>query len=154
MSEIEDLLREFPSAVREQLRRSWDEIPEAARVPLTKALRDLPADLGRWRELMRLALSQVRVVTGAKRRVAIVGPANVGKSTLYNQLVRDASDRAEVSAVPGTTRVSRSTRSFRINWVQGRGAREFSKAQVRARRLRCSAQPVARRASRDAFRVF
>jgi GTPase len=38
--------------------------------------------------------------------VAIVGPANVGKSTLYNQLVRVAADRAEVSPVPGTTRVS------------------------------------------------
>lgn len=55
---------------------------------------------------MRLALSHVRMVTGDKRRVAIVGPANVGKSTLYNQLVRNAADRAEVSAVPGTTRVS------------------------------------------------
>jgi small GTP-binding protein len=30
----------------------------------------------------------------------------VGKSTLYNQLVRNAADRADVSAVPGTTRVS------------------------------------------------
>jgi small GTP-binding protein len=81
-------------------------MPQAARGPLTEALRGLPGDLGRWRELMRLALSHVRMVTGDKRRVAIVGPANVGKSTLYNQLVRDAADRAEVSAVPGTTRVS------------------------------------------------
>src|SRR6185295_18618518 len=48
----------------------------------------------------------LRMVTGDKRRVAIVGPANVGKSTLYNQLLRNAADRAEVSAVPGTTRVS------------------------------------------------
>jgi small GTP-binding protein len=46
------------------------------------------------------------VVTGDKRRVTIVGPANVGKSTLYNQLIRNAAGRAEVSAVPGTTRVS------------------------------------------------
>jgi uncharacterized protein (DUF697 family) len=33
----------------------------------------------------------------------------VGKSTLYNQLVRNVADRAEVSAVPGTTRVSQAT---------------------------------------------
>ena len=57
---------------------------------------------------MRLALSQVRLAVGDKHRVAIVGPANVGKSTLYNQLVRDRTDLAEVSAVPGTTRVSQS----------------------------------------------
>src|SRR4051812_9691598 len=106
MAEIDDLLREFPPEVRERLRRVWDEIPEPVRGQLTKALRDLPVDLGRWRALIRMALSQARIVTGKKRRVAIVGPANVGKSTLYNQLVRDASDRAEVSAVPGTTRVS------------------------------------------------
>jgi GTPase len=106
MTEIDELLKEFPPGVREHLRQAWDKMPEAARGPLTEALRELPGDLGRWRELMRLALSHFRVVTGDKRRVAIVGPANVGKSTLYNQLVRNAADRAEVSAVPGTTRVS------------------------------------------------
>jgi small GTP-binding protein len=106
MTEIDQLLQEFPPAVRERLRQAWRKMPEAARAPLTEALRGLPGDLVRWRELMRLALSQARVVTGKKHRVAIVGPANVGKSTLYNQLVRDAADRAEVSAVPGTTRVS------------------------------------------------
>ena len=107
MSEIDPLIQEFPPSVREHLRRAWDRTPEAARGPLIRALRELPGDLGRWRELMRLALSHVRLVTGDKRRVAIVGPANVGKTTLYNQLVRSPADRAEVSAVPGTTRVSR-----------------------------------------------
>ena len=106
MTEIDELLKEFPPGVREHLRKAWDKMPEAARGPLTEALRELPGDLGQWRELMRLALSNVRIITGDKRRVAIVGPANVGKSTLYNQLVRNAADRAEVSAVPGTTRVS------------------------------------------------
>lgn len=106
MDEIDQLIQEFPPGVRERLRSAWERMPEATRAPLLKALRELPGDLGRWRELIRLALSHVRVVTGDKRRVVIVGPANVGKSTLYNQLVRRTADRAEVSAVPGTTRVS------------------------------------------------
>jgi GTP-binding protein Era len=106
MNEIDQLIEEFPPGVREHLRGAWDKMPETARGPLIRALRELPQDLGRWRELIRLALSHVRVVTGDKRRVAIVGPANVGKSTLYNQLVRNPADRAEVSAVPGTTRIS------------------------------------------------
>lgn len=38
--------------------------------------------------------------------IAIVGPANVGKSTLYNQLVISPEDRAAVSPVPGTTRAN------------------------------------------------
>ena len=99
MTEIDEILQEFPPGVREHLRQAWDKMPEAARRPLTAALRELPGDLGRWRELMRLALSHLPMVTGDKHRVAIVGPANVGKSTLYNQLVRNAVDRAEVSAV-------------------------------------------------------
>jgi small GTP-binding protein len=106
MSEIDKLFQEFPPGVRERLRSAWDRMPEVARQPLTSALRELPGDLAHWRELMRLALSHLHLVTGDKRSVAIVGPANVGKSTLYNQLVRNAADRAEVSAVPGTTRVS------------------------------------------------
>jgi GTPase len=106
MTEIDDLLEEFPPAVRERLRSAWDRMPATAREPLLRVVRELPGDLARWRELIRLSLSHLRVVTGDKRRVAIVGPANVGKSTLYNQLVRNAAERAEVSAVPGTTRVS------------------------------------------------
>ena len=106
MTEIDELLKEFPPACGSNFARRGTGCRRRRGAPLTKALRELPGDLGRWRELMRLALSHVRMVTGDKRRVAIVGPANVGKSTLYNQLVRNAADRAEVSAVPGTTRVS------------------------------------------------
>ncbi|MGE5603626.1 MAG: GTPase [Nitrososphaerales archaeon] len=38
--------------------------------------------------------------------IAIVGPTNVGKSTLYNQLIAPAEIKATVSPVPGTTRVN------------------------------------------------
>jgi small GTP-binding protein len=106
MTEIDQLIGEFPPGVRERLHRAWDAMPEPARAPLLKSLREMPGDLGRWRELIRLAMAHVRMAAGRKRRIAIVGPANVGKSTLYNQLVRSAADRAEVSAVPGTTRVT------------------------------------------------
>jgi small GTP-binding protein len=122
MAEIEQLIREFPPGVREHLRRAWDAMPERARAPLLESLREMPGDVVRWRELVRLAMTHVRMVTGSKRRVAIVGPANVGKSTLYNQLVRDAADRAEVSAVPGTTRVSRAADAGLFTVVDTPGA--------------------------------
>jgi len=108
MSEMDDLLREFPPGVRERLRAAWEKLPENGRNQLIRALSHFPGSLGGWRELMRLALAQVRLATGEKRRIAIVGPANVGKSTLYNQLLRDRADLAEVSPIPGTTRVSQS----------------------------------------------
>jgi small GTP-binding protein len=49
----------------------------------------------------------VRFAAGRQQNVAIVGPANVGKSTLYNQLIRSKQDRSQVSAVPGTTRANK-----------------------------------------------
>lgn len=122
MTEIDELLKEFPPGVREHLRQAWDKMPEATRGPLTEAVRRLPGDLSHWRELVRLALSQVRMITGDKSRVAIVGPANVGKSTLCNQLLRNAADRAEVSAVPGTTRVSQTADAGLFTVVDTPGA--------------------------------
>ncbi|MBI3764595.1 MAG: 50S ribosome-binding GTPase, partial [Chloroflexi bacterium] len=56
--------------------------------------------------LLGLALTQYKIAFGEKQNIAIVGPANVGKSTLYNQLIRSKDDRAEVSPIPGTTRVN------------------------------------------------
>jgi small GTP-binding protein len=64
----------------------------------------MPKDMRQWRGLIDRAVEHLRVAAGGKHRVAIVGPANVGKSTLYNQLVRSRADRSVVSAVPGTTR--------------------------------------------------
>jgi small GTP-binding protein len=122
VSEIDELLQEFPPAVRERLRTVWDAIPEAGRGELAGALRQLPGTLAGWRELTRLALSHVQLVTGAKRSVAIVGPANVGKSTLYNLLVRDSGDHNEVSAVPGTTRESRAAEAGLFSVVDTPGA--------------------------------
>ena len=49
---------------------------------------------------------QYKPIVAPKQRIAVVGPANVGKSTLYNQLITRKEDRAEVSPVPGTTRVA------------------------------------------------
>lgn len=60
----------------------------------------------RWRGLVNQAVSHLRTAAGEKSRIAIVGPVNVGKSTLYNLFVRQHGDRAQVSAVPGTTRLA------------------------------------------------
>ncbi|MHB1339677.1 MAG: Era-like GTP-binding protein, partial [Bellilinea sp.] len=48
----------------------------------------------------------MRIAFGDKHQVAIVGPTNVGKSTLYNQFISNREDRAQVSPLPGTTRVN------------------------------------------------
>lgn len=88
----------------DDVRRAWEALPAASRADLSKTLGLLPGDLKSWRGLISEAIQHLRVAAGDKHRVVIVGPANSGKSTLYNTLVRGSGERAAVSALPGTTR--------------------------------------------------
>lgn len=95
---------EFIGRWQEDIGRAWDDLPPARRAELERAIELLPGDVKRWRGLVDQAVSHLRSAVGEKSRIAIVGPVNVGKSTLYNLFVRQRGDRAQVSAVPGTTR--------------------------------------------------
>lgn len=106
MPNVDDLLNEFPDDTRRQLTRAWGALPEPMQNELSSAVKLLPGDLARWRLLLDLAVPNFQIAFADKRNIAIVGPANVGKSTLYNQLVKRREDKAEVSPVPGTTRVN------------------------------------------------
>ena len=84
--------------------RIWDNLPKGTRTEVERVIKRVPGGLKGWRELIDQAADHLRLAAGTKRKVAIVGPANVGKSTLYNALIRPGEELAEVSAVPGTTR--------------------------------------------------
>lgn len=122
MSTFDDLIKEFPLTTREQLKTTWDALPAPAQEELRKSLDYLPKDLTMWRMLLGLSLTQFKIAFGDKQKVAIVGPANVGKSTLYNQLIRTKDDKAEVSALPGTTRVNQEADSGLFTLVDTPGA--------------------------------
>jgi GTP-binding protein Era len=96
--------REYIGRWNEELQRVWRAVPEKQRQELVRLIGVLPGDAKTWRGLLDQAASHARVALGDKHAVAIIGHANVGKSTLYNQLVRNRGERARVSAVPGTTR--------------------------------------------------
>ncbi|MGD8552052.1 MAG: 50S ribosome-binding GTPase [Anaerolineales bacterium] len=89
-----------------EIQALWDSLPKDLRNELQETLKQLPGDPRGWRELLKQASQHLHFAAGDKKRVAIVGPANVGKSTFYNRLILEKQDRAKVSAVPGTTRES------------------------------------------------
>jgi len=82
----------------------WDALSPADRRALQELLEAFPSQSNLIQLLLRLATSEFKMAFGRKRRISIVGPTNVGKSTLYNQLVQRKEDRADVSPLPGTTR--------------------------------------------------
>lgn len=104
MNRHEDQEEGLIDLVEGRIKDTWDELPGETHTQLKAVFDRLPGSLSRWRNLIDQAAEHLKVAAGRKRVVAIVGPANAGKSTLYNQLVRAKSDRAAVSPVPGTTR--------------------------------------------------
>jgi GTP-binding protein Era len=108
MANIENILKKLPPGTQEMFRSIWESIPPSERTTFQLLLGSFPNDVNLLRMLVNLATIQVKLAFGQKHKVAIVGPANVGKSTLYNQLVRNKDDRAIVSPLPGTTRINQS----------------------------------------------
>lgn len=94
----------LPPGTREAARMVWDRLSPADRKALQDLVQAFPSQSNLIQLLLRLASGQVKTAFGRKHRVAIVGPTNVGKSTLFNALVQRKEDKAAVSPLPGTTR--------------------------------------------------
>ena len=62
--------------------------------------------LGELKRLLSLISDQYAPLTAGRKQIALVGPVNSGKSSLYNALIVSSAPKAEVSPVPGTTRVA------------------------------------------------
>jgi small GTP-binding protein len=104
MTKSDDILKELPDSVREILKPVWRKLTSEQRKEFQDVFSQLPSSLGPLKEILALVVDQYKPAFGNKRSIAIVGPANVGKSTLYNQLISRKEDRAAVGSVPGTTR--------------------------------------------------
>lgn len=103
MTLFDDILAQFPSDVQAPVRKVWDALGPDEQASFLSLLTGFPSDVSLMKILVKLSTAQIRQAFGNKRRVVIVGPANVGKSTLYNQFVQNEGDRALVSPIPGTT---------------------------------------------------
>jgi len=122
MAIIDEFLKKLPPDTRKNLEIIWNSLPVSDKQSITKIISAFPKNSSQVNMLVDLATSQYKVITGSKHTVAIVGPANVGKSTLYNQLIHEKEEKAQVSPVPGTTRVNQQADSGLFSIVDTPGA--------------------------------
>lgn len=122
-NKTQKLLDEFPADVRWLIRSTWDRLPEQQRQRLLDVLPMIPQDTtSGLKKLYELAGDHLNMTFGRRHQVAIVGPANVGKSTLFNQLINPEEQPAAVSPVPGTTIKNQSGRTDLFQLIDTPGA--------------------------------
>jgi GTP-binding protein Era len=85
--------------------------------------------------LFKLGSDHMKMTFGNKHKLAIVGPANVGKSTLYNQLIAQKQDKATVSPLPGTTRINQEADAGIFAVVDTPGADAIGEVGERERQI-------------------
>lgn len=100
---FDDILAQFPRDVQATVRNIWDALGPNEKTSFQSLLIGFPSDTNLVKLLVKLSTAQIRQAFGRKHQVVIVGPTNVGKSTLYNLLVQNKGDLAVVGPLPGTT---------------------------------------------------
>ena len=93
MTLFDDILAQFPPDVQATVRNIWDALGPNEKASFQSLLIGFPSDTNLVKLLVKLSTAQIRQAFGRKHQVAIVGPTNVGKSTLYNLLVQNKSDQ-------------------------------------------------------------
>lgn len=139
MTQFDDILTLFPPDVRATVRKIWEAMGPNEKASFQSLLLGFPADTSLLKLLVKSSTAQVRQAFGSKHRVAIVGPTNVGKSTLYNQLVQNKSDLAAVSPLPGTTKENQQADAALFTVVDTPGADAVGIAGEQEKNLALSA---------------
>lgn len=139
MSTFDDFLDHFPPDVQDTIRVIWDALGPSEKASFLTLLASFPLDTRLVKGLIQMSTAQVRQTFGRKHNVAIIGPANVGKSTLYNQMLRSRQDAAAVGPLPGTTHQTQQADAGLFTVVDTPGADAVGEQGERERTLAFSA---------------
>lgn len=139
MSLFDEFLNRLPPDVQDSVRTIWEFLGPDEQNRFLNLLSAFPSDMNLMRLLIKLSTNQARQAFGQKHRVAIVGPANVGKSTLYNQLVFNKPDHAAVGPLPGTTRDNQQADAGLFTVIDTPGADAVGEVGEREKHLAFSA---------------
>jgi GTPase len=139
MTLFDDILTQFPPDVQATVRKIWEALGPNEKASFLSLLVGFPADTNLVKLLVKLSTAQIRQAFGNKHQVVIVGPTNVGKSTLYNQLVQNKSDQVAVSPLPGTTTENQQADAALFTVVDTPGADAVGSVGEREKSLALSA---------------
>ena len=104
MPTIDEIARQLPPETKVIFDKLWEKLPSEEKRTFIDLVQAFPSKANMLQLLFKLGSDHMKTTFGTKHKIAIVGPANVGKSTLYNQLIYQKEDRASVGPLPGTTR--------------------------------------------------
>jgi len=135
LSTLDDILRDIPGPAQPTVRQLWSGLPVERQRELEGLLSQLPGSVRPLKDIFGLVTDQYKPILAPKQRIAVVGPTNVGKSTLFNQLITRKVDRAEVSPVPGTTRQAREADAGLFSVVDTPGADALGEVGEREREI-------------------
>lgn len=102
----EDIKKDLTQIGLQAAEKVWENVSSEKKDFLKDLIKGIPLDRNPLNMLLELAIIQYKMAFGKDKNVTIIGPANVGKSTLYNQFIRNKGDKAQVGPVPGTTRAN------------------------------------------------
>lgn len=143
MTLFDDILAQFPPDVQATVRKIWDALGPNEKASFLTLLTGFPSDANLVKLLVNLSTAQIRQALGRKHRVVIVGPTNVGKSTLYNLLVQNKRDLAVVGPLPGTTTENQQADAALFTAVDTPGADAVGSASEQEKGLALSASAEA-----------
>jgi GTP-binding protein Era len=104
LTSLDDLKKNLPPQTQVIFDAFWETLPLPDRKNFLDLIQAFPSETNLLQLLFKMGSKQLKMTFGNKTSIAIVGPANVGKSTLYNRFIQQKEDRADVSPLPGTTR--------------------------------------------------
>ncbi len=139
MTLYDDILQQFPPDVQATVSKIWEALGAKEKAGFLSLLVGFPTDANLVKLLVKLSSAQIRQAFSQKHKVIIVGPTNVGKSTLYNMLVQDKRDLAVVSPLPGTTKENQQADTALFTVVDTPGADAVGIAGEREKELARSA---------------
>ncbi len=140
---IEDLKRQLPPETRIFFDSVWEKLPSAEKKTFLDLIQAFPSKANMLQLLFKLGEDHIKMTFGRKHKITIVGPANVGKSTLYNQLIQQKNDKAIVGALPGTTRDTQEADAGIFAVVDTPGADAIGEVGERERQIALEAAAAA-----------